>query len=210
MPVLGNGIYGGVTPPPYQSGKHYWPKHVMPATGAVTLTANRLYRTWDYVAETTTFAGGWFYNSGAGDNGKKLRIGVWDRAGVLLKDFGETTLTGAAALRAVANSVTIPGGSLIQIGLVSDTAPAMRGMVSVMTQSSAGTAAPNFLASQLGTFPTTIFSGNGAAASMPIGDYAAFAYAALPTPITTATASLFNDNNVDQTATTFPAMGLYV
>lgn len=209
MPALANGIYGGVTPPPFQSGKYYWPQHVIPITGPITITANILYRMWMYVAETTTFSGGWFYNNGTGDNGKKIRIGVWDRSGALLKDFGEKTLNASAALRAVANSVTIPGGSLVQVGLVSDTAPVLRGVCSIMFQSAAGTAAPNILANQLGVFPAALFL-SGGASNMPIGDTASFVYAALPSPITTATASITNSNNTDISGSLFPAMGLYV
>lgn len=203
------GPFGGVAAPPFLPSKYYWPHYLEPMTAPLTITANRLYRAWMFVGETTTFAGGWFFNSGTGDTGLKLRIGVWDRLGALLKDFGETTLNGSAALRAVANSVTIAPG-LIQVGLVSDTAPSLRSMRAAGFLSAAGVVSVNPLANLLGVFSGQAATGGDGQRAMPVGDYAAFTYGALPTPITPATATILASNNADSSAGDFPAFGLYM
>jgi hypothetical protein len=199
--LLQGGPFGGIPAPPFQTGHIYAPHFMSFANDAVTLTANRLYRTWFYVHETTTFLGGWFFNSGAGDNTKKVRIGIWDKRGALKKDFGETTLNGSSLIRQAANTVTLPAG-WYQIGLVSDTAPALYAMSSDYVWSNVGHIATP-LAMQFGTL--SVAPGASSAANVPDGDYAPFTYGALPDPITAATVTILN------TATTvFPLMGLYL
>jgi hypothetical protein len=195
------GPFGGAPAPGFQTGKYYAPSAFFWLNNPVTLTANRLYRTWFYVGKTTTFLGGWFYNSGAADNGKKVRIGVWDENGNLKKDFGETILSAASAVRSAANTVTLPTG-WYQVGLVADTAPALYAMTSFYPFSSAGYATAS-LTMQFGTFGLT--ANIAPESNTPIGDYAAFAYAALPDPITPATATI-----MAATGISFPLMGLYL
>lgn len=200
------GPFAGINPPPFQASHYYRPHWATATALTVTLTANRLYRTWFYVPKTTTFSGGWFHNSGAGDSGDKVRIGVYDATGAtLLKDFGETTLSGAAALRSVANTVTLPGPAWYQLALVSDTTPALFAIDPLQYFSAAGMVTPSPTAA-FGAFSAALAAGSNILNSSPVGDYAAFSYAALPTPITAPTATITMAGGSGQ----FPAIGLYV
>ncbi len=71
----------------------------------------------------------------------------------------------------------------------------------------AGSVPASFLANQMGSFsPVAVsVSMNGL---MPIGDYAAFNYAAMPDPITPATNTITGDQSA--TVGNFPVMGLYL
>lgn len=200
----GGGAFFGRPIPPCIAGKFYWPQHTVPLDTTMTVTAGRLYRTWFVVDRFTTFAGGWTYNSGTGDSGKKLRIGVWDDAGVLKKDFGEVTLNGSSAVRQAANPVTLTPG-LYQVGIVFDTTPAMYCIQAIEFRTNVGLSYPNPYAAMLGSFAVPVV---GQAQSNPIGDYASFTYGALPDPITTATATIINFNSA--TVGGFPILGLYV
>jgi hypothetical protein len=65
-----------------------------------------------YIWESRTFSGAAVFNSGTGDSGDTLRVGLYTHGSTngpttLVKDFGEITLTAAAAERVLSNSVTI-------------------------------------------------------------------------------------------------------
>lgn len=211
-PSSGGGPFGGVNPPAFQTGKLYWPHHLMiPKNGSFAITANRLYRTWFYVPATTTFLGGWTYNALLTDTGAVIRMGVWTAAGTLKKDFGVITLDNTSALRLDANSVTLGGPAWYQIGMVSSGTPGLYGLD--VGRPGGGTADDstfvNPLTIQMGMFNAALVIGTGSGfANMPVGDYAAFNYAAMPDPITTATATIVGTSSVS--APTFPLMGLYL
>lgn len=201
--IISSGSFGGAPPPPFQTSHYYLPHWaVYGIGGSLTLTANRLYRTWFYVDETTTFTGGWCANSGVGDNGVVLRIGVWTRTGTLKKDFGVVTLTGAAAVNSAANSVALQGPAWYQVGLVSSGTPALYTMRATDTSQTVTAFLPP-LTTRFGWFSS--LPSNADYKLFPVGEYAAFTYGALPDPITAATNTIFNTaNNI------FPAIGLYL
>jgi len=198
------GAFGGVKSPPFQTSKFYWPHWLVVDAATMTIAANTLYRCWFYVDATTTFLGGWFANSGTGDSGVVLRIGVWDAAGNLKKDFGVVTLTGAAATKQAANSVTLTPG-WYQVGLVSSGTPALYTMNTLAFQSNVGLPS-NPLAAKLGSF--SIPHSANAVFNIPLGDSASFTYGALPDPITAASTTIFS--YLSATTGTFPQMGLYL
>lgn len=200
--IVNSGAFYGLRPPSFKAGRLYLP-HWLHTDVQIhtTSTANRLFRTYFHVWETTTFLGGWFRNAGASDTGKKVRIGIWTDAGVLVKDFGETVLGGAAATNLVANSVMLTPG-WYQIGLVSDTTPDFACMAP-LSNGTQSVGVPIGLSGCFGNFAAAAVGGPPGTAQF-VGEYAAFTYGALPDPITTATASVGGWNN------SFPAVGLYL
>lgn len=206
-PSQGGGPFGGINPPPFQTGKYYWP-HYLAFELAFTLTANRLYRYWFYVPKTTTFLGAWIRNTGTGDTGVVIRTGAWSASGALLKDFGVITLGATAVMNTAANSLTVSGPAWIQIGMVSSGTPAIMAAKAVLFASGTGASVPNILANQLGSFPAGLAGGaTDIAQNTPVGDYAAFSYAAMPDPITVATATVYDATSGNGN---LPMMGLYL
>jgi hypothetical protein len=203
MQISRAGSFGGVKRPPLVVGNYYAPHWAVWNNAPITLTANRLYRTWVFFDDPNTLAGGWFYNSGAADSGKNVRMGLWDSSGVLKKDFGAVALTGASALRSLANSVAVVPG-WYQIGLVSDSTPALYGMGGSYLVSGAGNLVPP-VTQGFGNITTPLVSST-TSNNWPIGAYAAFTYGAMPDPITAATATIYDAG----TATAIPLMGFYL
>lgn len=203
--LLGGPAWGAPMPP-YKAGKYYWPYQYLPMSTGLAITANLIYRAWMFIGMRQTFLGAWFANTGTGDSGKKLRMGVWDQNDVLLKDFGETVLNGSAAMRPVANAVSLPIG-WIQVGLVSDTAPAVKTMRTQSYTASSGFNQVNPIINMTGAFPASV-AGAGWY-TLPEGDTAPFTYGALPNPLTAATATIVGTNNADPLGE-MPAMGLYL
>lgn len=113
----GSGLFAGKNPPHYITGAYYIPiGYSINTDGYGGTTATRVYYFPLTVWEARTFAGASVYNIGVGDNGKKIRLMVFNDngasggPGTLAKDFGEITLTGAAALRTVTSSWTAAAG----------------------------------------------------------------------------------------------------
>jgi len=203
MVAFANGVWNGIAPPKKLAGKSYPPTNLVPyGPTDVTVTANRLYSVLFYVPETTTFAGAKAYNSGAADNGKKFRIGLYTDVGgpgALIKDFGEGTLTGASGLRTLASSVTVNGPQWVWLSFISDTTPVFYSLCTLLQVSSVGFRTPTPITTQIGTFSPD-------ATGWPIGDYAAQAYGALPSTAPTSTNTIVDPGS----GGTVPAMWLYV
>lgn len=192
------GIYMGVAPPKYFTGKIYYPQHCMPSSNPTTVTSTRKFYIPMFIPFTQTFAGCKIYNSGSGDNAKTIRTGVYSQAtgggpGTLQVEFTQITLTGASAVRTATGSVTLTGGQMYFLCLHSATNPAMNSMAANDTYV---TMSP--LANQLGSF--ALIPG----ADVPLADYVDTAYAALPATATAPTATLGTASD------RIPLMGLYV
>ena len=203
-----NGPWNGVNPPIFPSGKIYIPPQLITTSLTHTTTATRLYYVPFYVPRTTTFAGAKTYNQGAGDNGETLRIGMYAEAaaggpGALLKDFGEITLTAAAALRTLASSVTVVGARWVYLCLHANSAMAMYSMTP--RTSGAGTE-PSFAAPLSFAFGT--YNLNATALyynSTPACDYVDTAYGALAATAVAPTATLYAAGGAEM-----PVFSLYV
>lgn len=111
-----NPFYGAQGAPHYITGATYLPPGFSNSGSGITTTVNRCYYVPFVVWEARTFQAVSTYNQGVGDNGKKIRMMVFNDngaiggPGTLAKDFGEITLTGAAALRTLSSSwATTPG-----------------------------------------------------------------------------------------------------
>lgn len=202
------GSFGGIKPPILKSGRYIAPHYLFPSAYAVTTTAARYYMAAIYISYPTTFAGAWCHNSGAGDNGDKVKIAVYNVAaaggpGTLAKSFGEVTLTGASAVRNFASSWTASAG-WYYIELVTDNTVALYAMTGLVYASDVGYPFMNNLAFQIGSLatPTT-----GSAFATPTGDYVGGTYANFPEATSlTPTATIIDYPN---NSTSFPAFGLY-
>lgn len=188
------GQFNGVVAPIKQASRYFLPSHLFVDSvgNTVASTGGRYYFAPYYVDRATTFAGAWTRNAGAGDNGDKIKIAAYNEAaaggpGTLAKDFGEVTLTGAAALRLFASSwAATPGW--YYLALVTDNAVTMSAMTGGTVVTAAGVVYPQPLNNLLGAQTP-----NFAAAShnnATIGEYVGGTYANFPeatslTPATT-------------------------
>lgn len=102
-------FFGGLPPKPITGALYTPPGYTKAGTG-VTTTINRCYYIPWVIVRAITFAAAVTENTGTGDNGETYRVMFFndDAAaggpGSLAKDFGEVTLTGAAAVRTLASS----------------------------------------------------------------------------------------------------------
>ena len=119
-PFAGNrasNFHPGAPAPTKITNNYYLPdRAVVPSSGVISLTTtlNRLYFWPHYIPVTQAYQGMAVWNSGAGDNGKKIRLGAYSHSSsgptTLLIAFGEITLTGAAAERLLSSSYTFSPG----------------------------------------------------------------------------------------------------
>jgi len=116
QPASGGGPFSfyGSPGPTYISGRRYLSSVYTIGQGGAGLgtTSTRLYYMPIYIWEAHTFTGASMFNSGVGDNGDTLRLGLYTHSATngptsLVIDFGEITLTGAAAERVLSSSVSI-------------------------------------------------------------------------------------------------------
>ena len=108
------------------------PPNLAPSTGTITMTASQYYYAPIYLVAGDVFTGAWCYNQSAGDSGKKVKIALWFQAtagglGTTAKNFGEVTLTGAAASRLFASSYTVTVTGWYFLGITSDSNPVFYG-----------------------------------------------------------------------------------
>jgi hypothetical protein len=207
MVALSNAPFNGARDPRRQASRYFWPHHLTPDKNtALATTGARYYVAPFFVSAPTTFAGAWCYNSGAGDNGDKIKIAAYNESGsggpgTLAKDFGEVTLTGASAVRNFASSWTAPSG-WYYLELVSDNAVSLYTMAAGVSVSGVGLFPLNHLANQLGVSVPTVST--APEYEIPAGEYVGGTYANFPeaTSLTPAT-TLFS------TGGSFPWFGLY-
>lgn len=107
-----NGAFYGAPPLPHIAGvgATFAPMWCDTDTTTLTTTATRLYYIPYFFPYILSYTGLRTYNAGTGDNGDTFRVGVYQASRTtglpttLVKDLGEVTLTGAAAVRSVASS----------------------------------------------------------------------------------------------------------
>lgn len=171
----------------------------------VTTTATRRYRVPFVVEHNTTFAGAFCKNSGVGDNGDKVKIAVYSEAtsggaGSLAKNFGEVTLTAAAADRLFASSWSASPGRYF-IDLVTDNAVALYAMTVTVQVSNVGYLKHDPSIQSMGTVGMPTLSATYAT-GFPICDYSDTTYANFPeSTAIAATTTLYGAN--------IPLFGLY-
>lgn len=184
MPALANGSYAGVAPPILMPGKILLPPHMRFGNGeTMTTTAGRYYVVPFFVARTTTFAGVKFRNSGAGDIGDLVKIAFYGEAaaggpGALAKDFGISTLGGAAAINTLVSAWTAVGPAWYYGVIVSNNTCDLNVMFPGAYYSSAGLLPLVPEATRLGAFATDLFAALGSTTYQ--GDYVAGTYANFP------------------------------
>lgn len=206
------GPYGGLLPPIPMAGMAFFPYGYASSDGTQAITANRIYYTPFPIFRTTTFAGARFADSGAGNNGFNVRLGIYAEAstggpGTLLKDFGAAALTGTAGTHALANAVTVAGPQMCYVALLSDSAATLKCMGPIYESSAAGFIGIPGAPTLIGDFSATVnFTGNGAT---PMGLNAAQAYGALPGTATAPTTTVVNATS-NGTFGIWPTVQLYL
>lgn len=203
------GIMGGVKPPLIMPGEVMLPPHCLTTSSAVTMTASRIYYIAFRIEHIHAFAGAKTFNTGTGDNGKKVKIAIYSQAatggpGDLLKDFGEITLTSAAAIRTLASSWTPTEEGWVYGAICSDTDPAMLSMGSTAVASGAGALQSPGIAMSLSGFPAEVFTTLYGTADAMIGKYAAGTYASFP-----AASAVAPTNSLYGREAFMPAFGFY-
>lgn len=100
----GSNLAGGAGPPEYVSDWYYPPQcgAMDPGTTTLTTTNTRLYYIPFYVFMSHAFDFMAVYNSGVGDSGDDVRVGIYDHQGGygprnLKNDFGELSFGASAA-----------------------------------------------------------------------------------------------------------------
>lgn len=146
----------GVPTPIMMSGAAIGPHWAGITNASKTTTAGRLYYYPIYFDRIQTFAGAKTRNTGAGDNGETYRVGLYTESasggpGSLVKDFGEVTLTGAAAVRTLASAVSTTLLGWHYIAVHHNTAAAMNSYGAGENITGAGLVTPNIYA---GLIPT--------------------------------------------------------
>lgn len=131
---IGSGILNGVPRLKALAATAIRPQNLGPSTGTITATASQYYYAPIYLVAGDVFTGAWCYNQSAGDTGKKIKIALWLEAsggglGARAKDFGEVTLTAAAASRLFASSYTVTITGWHFLGITSDSNPVFYGAV---------------------------------------------------------------------------------
>lgn len=185
--------YFGMKPPRTYTGATILPLGYGQGAAAMTTTATRCYYVPFPVFESRTFSGANAMNSGAGDNGEKFRIMMFNQdnvnggPGLLAKDFGEITLTGASAFRTLTSAWAATPG-MYWGAIWFDSASAMYGMMPQVTASEVGASIGVNMHSFLGTLADA-----GAAwgtLDMPQGLYVDTTYGTAPSTAVAPTATL--------------------
>lgn len=192
----GSGFYGNQNPPKYITGCYYLPIGYCEKDAGFAMIANQVYYVPYPIYRTKTFAGASIYNTGAGDNGKKIRLmmfaddGAIGGPGTLVKDFGEITLTGAAAIRTLSSSWAATPG-IYWCAVWSDTTPTIMPMAPYAFTSGAGWGSGPMNNNFMGAF--TIPSGGGYYVGY---HYVSSAYGAAPATAVAPTTTFVNATGV--------------
>lgn len=106
---LFSGALGGAPAPKHITGRFY-PSHLHASDASgLTTTSTRIYYLPYYISEIRSYAGFVMRNAGAGDSGKKVRMGLYTHSAVngpttLVQAATEITFAGAAADNTTANA----------------------------------------------------------------------------------------------------------
>jgi len=192
-PTGASGLFANLNPPHYITNAYYRPigYGVMGGATGTNMTATRVYYFPLAIWENHTFSGASVYNSGTSDNGKKYRLMVFNEAsgggpGTLAKDFGEITLTGAAALRTLSSSWAATAG--MYWGAVwAEQDSAMYAMLPWNYLSAVGTLSGPQIDNFTGSLSTGLINGNS---TMATTMYVDTTYGAAPASAVAPTSSL--------------------
>ena len=115
--------------PGYVTGRYYTPDMAYFGVGTGNSVADRLYFAPFYPQATNTFDRLGIYNTGAGDNGEKVRVGIYNsssgRPSSLVVDGGELTFAAAAALNVATISQSLTLNTLYFLAAVFDNTSAV-------------------------------------------------------------------------------------
>jgi len=203
-------------PPPikYISDDIIFPQFLIVA-GTFTVTANVYYEIPIYIARVEAFAGVKFRNSGTGNNGDKVKVAMYqenaDGTRTRVKDFGEATLDGSAAIRTLASSWTPSSIGWYFIRIVADDAVAFTGACSTARLSTGPDIFVTYETDSITNFPrrgTGFWSTGESDRGRPgfytyTGTYASFPESTGPNATASGSAGLFSG------AASIPAVGLY-
>lgn len=208
MPYSNSGPYGGLPPPIPVAGMGFLPYGYTADGGTKTMTNGIMYISPWPIFRTQSFSGSQFYESGAGNTGNKMRIGLYAEAltggpGTLLKDFGEVSMSGSAAVRQSASAYTAIGPQMCYIVGLSNASSLVASMNFLQSVSSVGLYVPPALSSLLGDFSGARIAA-AAASSALIGWTASQTYGALPSTAPTPTGDFLGGGG------NFPALALYI
>ncbi len=179
----------GAPPIKHVTGRYYPSHMIYSADGsAVTTTATRLYYTPYLITEIRSYAGFVIRNTGVGDTGERVRMGLYlDRTQALVKAATEVTFAGAAADNVTADAFTPTELGWHWICAHFNSATAIKIAQGVgMIQSAAGFSPPNFSVAQGGVFAAT---GDVAQTAPVAAWYVDTTYAALASTMVAATAT---------------------
>jgi len=185
----GGGIVNGVKRLKAFTGQYLYPQHLKSAAAAsYTTTANRYVFIPFWLESGDTWTGVAVYNSGAGDTGEKMKIAVYNydlttgAPSTVAKNFGEITLTAAAAERKLASSWTVTVSGWYYLTFVADNAFNLYGAAPVL--SAVGVGPSITMANPRFTGPASQDLGEFTVAYYVAGTYANFPEATAITPTT--------------------------
>lgn len=191
----GSGLFANQNPTGYITGAYYLPIGYSQKESAYNSVATRCYYYPLAIWAVKAFAGVSFYNTSAADTGKKIRIMVFkdDGAsggpGTLVKDFGEVTLTAAAALRTLSSSWAATPGTY-WLAFWGDSIVSCEGMGPYNFDTHAGYSFEPSLTHFIGNFSAPVTGGTGNQQVM--AHYVDTAYGAAPSTAVAPTASFVN------------------
>lgn len=207
----GSGWFANQNPPGYITNAYYMPIGYYQKDAAYTTAANRCWYVPLAISSSHTFSGACLFNSGAADNGKKFRImvfadnGAIGGPGVLVNDFGEITLTGAAALRTLSSSWAANPG-MYWIAVWGDSSASMEVMAPYGYETLVGFSVGPGMSSFLGTFTAPVTGGTGDLHTS--AHYVDTAYGAAPSPAVAPNASFSSRPNSSAGVGGIPAIWL--
>lgn len=207
----GGGLFG-VRPPAIIAGKFSLPDgYIRANSNTVTLTASRYYYAYKYVDRIETFSGVKFHDSGAGNNGKKVKVAAFTldqetgAPNAVAKSFGEVTLDGTAGIETMASSWTPSEIGWHLIALTSDSDPVLYSMARGRHSSAVGQISADVFDIKLPPFATAFFAEvANTERTYNHGEYVDGTYTNFPeaTPVAPTTSLI-------TAANTFPLFGLY-
>jgi hypothetical protein len=200
----------GVDPPGIPAGKVMFPPHMnaVTNTSTLTVTAARYYIAPFWFSGRQTFSGALFKQGGTADNGKKVKIALYNTSasgaiGTLAKSFGEYTCDASATTKQMASAYT-PDRGWKWGEFVCDGAGVFEGMTPVRYVSSVGGTLVNPIQAFMGSIIANAFLAENTY-FQHCGDYVAGTYANFPEAT-----SLAPTNTISSGSTQlFPAFGFY-
>lgn len=185
----GSGIANGVPRLKAFTGQYLYPAHLKSAAAsAYTTTAARYVFIPFWLEAGDTWTGVAVYNTGAGDTGEKMKIAVYNydlttgAPSTVANNFGEITLTAAAAERRLASPWTVTVSAWYYLAFVADNTFNLAGASPFVTAAGAGPSI--IMANPVFLGPAQQNVGDFTVAYYVAGTYANFPEATAITPTT--------------------------